>query len=692
MSFFGHLWNSTGISPDPDKIDSILRMDFPQDKETMHSFLGLVNFLNRYSAELVQHSSALRNLLDKNTTYKITEEHREAFRNIKKIFSTKITLPYFSQNRESVLQVDASKKGLGATLIQNETPIYYASRTLSNAEKNYQNLERECLAAVWGMEKFHYYLYGKHFTLQTDQKPLVSIFKKHMVDVSPRIQRLAIRCWNYDFTPEWIPGKNNSIADALSRVSPLEIKDSDKEGGILSVNILSTSQISQPELEELLAAYGQDPKMQALKRVISEGWPSKRSNCSSEIADFWNYRDEISIEDGILLKNTKIIVPKILQKKYLEKIHSGHQGINACLARAREYVFWIGYSNDIKETVEKCEICQENDTTRRIQHKYVSDVPPIPWHTVGSDLFYYRKNDFLVLVDYFSKFFLTRRIPSSTTAAVKQEFQEIFQEYGIPFILRSDNGPCYASREMKTFLDESGIIHSTSSPHYPQSNGLAEAFVKISKNLMEKAVKEGKKWNTYLLQHRVTPLSKEIPSPYEILFGRKPRSDLTLLPSQLMNSRISRIREEIARKEGKYHAIENTSGELPIEIGQQIWHQDPQTKKWSSGLVEKACDEPNSFVISTKTGARYRRNRNFIKPRQVGQKSDSSSNLPGTISSGVSASGHAMPTTHTHTDAMPVVPPTPKVDSSPKKSSTPGTRRFSARSTKGIAPERLEYK
>ena len=104
-----------------------------------------------------------------------------------------------------------SKKGFGAVILQEEQPIYYASRALTSAEKNYQNLEREAQAAVWGMEKFHYFLYGRKFILQTDRKPLVSIFRKHMIDVSPRIQRITIHAWQYEFEPQYIPGRNNVI-------------------------------------------------------------------------------------------------------------------------------------------------------------------------------------------------------------------------------------------------------------------------------------------------------------------------------------------------------------------------------------------------------------------------------------------------------------------------------------------------
>ena len=222
VSFFGHRWNSTGISPDPKKTESILKMQFPPDKETMHSFLGLVNFLNRYTPRLAELCSLLRKLILKDSHYSPGDPEHAAFDAIKAEFQKKIILPYFDRNKETILQTDASKKGFGAVILQEEQPIYYASRALTSAEKNYQNLEREAQAAFWGMEKFHYFLYGRKFILQTDQKHLVSIFRKHMIDVSPRIQRITIRAWQYQFEPQHIPGRNNIISDALSRVTSLE--------------------------------------------------------------------------------------------------------------------------------------------------------------------------------------------------------------------------------------------------------------------------------------------------------------------------------------------------------------------------------------------------------------------------------------------------------------------------------------
>ena len=439
VSFFGHRWNSTGISPDPKKTESILRMEFPPDKETMHSFLGLVNFLNRYTPRLAELCSPLRKLILKDSHYSPGDPEHAAFSAIKAEFKKKIILPYFDRNKQTILQTDASKKGFGAVILQEEQPIYYASRALTSAEKNYQNLEHEAQAAVWGMEKFHYFLYGRKFILQTDQKPLVSIFRKHMIDVSPRIQRITIQAWQYEFEPQHIAGKNNVISDALSRVTPLEFQDSNADKDILAVNFLHYSSIEEREKDEVLQETLKDKELQSLKHYISTGWPSKRSQIPMFLHPYWNFRDELTIESGILMKNSKVLIPETLKQKYLRQIHQGHQGIEACRSRAREFVFWVKLNDDLKELVEKCDLCQSQQNSISIVQKYISEVPPHPWHTVGSDLFYFRRIDFLVVVDYFSKYLFVRKIHNSTSSAVIKELGMIFSEFGKPQIFRSDN-------------------------------------------------------------------------------------------------------------------------------------------------------------------------------------------------------------------------------------------------------------
>ena len=193
ISFFGHQWSAKGLSPDPKKIAAVKRMNLPRDVETMRSFLGL----NRFSPHLAELSEPLREICRQDMEFELNESVCVAFSRTKEEISKNVTLPYFNPGRPTTLQTDASKKGLGAVILQDSRPVMFVSWALTGAEKNYQNLERECLAMIWGMEKFHYFLYGKQFTLETNQKPLVSIYRKHMVEISPRIQRLIMRSFPY---------------------------------------------------------------------------------------------------------------------------------------------------------------------------------------------------------------------------------------------------------------------------------------------------------------------------------------------------------------------------------------------------------------------------------------------------------------------------------------------------------------
>ena len=149
-------------------------------------------------------------------------------------------LPYFDVNAETTLQTDASKKGFRACLTQKGKVICYASRALTKTEQNYQNLEQEALGTIWGMKKFHYFLYGKEFTLETDQKPLVSIYKKHMIDISPRVQRVILRSFPYlPFKVVYKKGKDIPVADALSHLTPMDSEDN-IQLPIIAVNIITT--------------------------------------------------------------------------------------------------------------------------------------------------------------------------------------------------------------------------------------------------------------------------------------------------------------------------------------------------------------------------------------------------------------------------------------------------------------------
>ena len=386
-------------------------MEFPQDKETMRSFLGMINYLNRYSALSAHLAAPLSSLTHQAADYKPEKTHMENFQRLKMEISKTEALPYFNTSAETTLQTDASKKGLGACLIQNGKVVCYASRSLTKTEQNYQNLEREALGTIWGMEKFHYFLYGKEFTLETDQKPLVSIYKKHMVDISPRVQRLIVRSFPYlPFKVVYKKGTDIPVADALSRLTPMDPEDN-IQLPIIAVNMITTWILMSVEsqgsfsnkLDRLRKSTAQDEQLTRLKGYISTGFPCDKKNLPTYLHEFWPHKEMLSIESGLITCGNRIRVPKEMRPEMLQYIHEGHQGKERSLLRARNTVFWPKMTYDVQQLIEKCIICQEYGKSQPIIGT-TQELPPFPWHTLVTDMFYWKKMDFLIVADVFSKY------------------------------------------------------------------------------------------------------------------------------------------------------------------------------------------------------------------------------------------------------------------------------------------------
>ena len=320
---------------DPKKIEALNHMEFPPDKETMRSFLEMINCLNRYSALSAHLTAPLSVLTHEAMDYKPGKVHYENFNRLKMEVSNMRALPYFDVNAETTQQMDAFKKGLGACLIQKGKVICYASRALTMTEQNYQNLEREALGTIWGMEKFHYFLYGKEFTLETDQKPFVSIYKKHMINISPRVQRLIVRSFPYlPFSVVNKKGTDIPVADAFSHVTPMDPEDNMKLP-IIAVNMIRAPILMSTDcqdsfstkLEWLRKSTSQDKQLTRLKRYINTGFSHNKKNLLTDLHEFWLHKEMLSIKSGLITCGNT--------------------------------VFWPKMTYDIQQLTEKCMICQE---------------------------------------------------------------------------------------------------------------------------------------------------------------------------------------------------------------------------------------------------------------------------------------------------------------------------------------------
>ena len=294
----------------------------------------------------------------------------------------------------------------------------------------------------------------------------------------------------------------------------------------------------------------------------------------------------------------------------LQYIHNGHQGEERCLLRARNTVFWPKITYDIQELIERCIICQEHSIIGITQ-----ELPPFPWHTLATDIFYWKRMDFLIVADVFSKYFLVRKLANSSSAAVCAEIATFVTELGLPHIIRSDNGPCYNSKEFQQLLQCYNITHHTSSPHHPRSNGFVERMVGVAKKLMDKAGSEGKPWISGLYEYRVTPQSGSIASPLQLITQCTPREkDLPQLPSTLGAQEMYETHQELIRRQPN----KPERNYIELTPGMAVWVQHRQNTSWEPATVLSQSSS-NSYWIMQENGTDqpkvYRRTRSMLKIR-----------------------------------------------------------------------------
>ena len=237
------------------------------------------------------------------------------------------------------------------------------------------------------------------------------------------------------------------------------------------------------------------------------------------------------MEDGLVLKGTRIIIPDKKREEILKLIHEGHLGLNKCKMRAKETVYWPGMNEQLEQLILNCQICliysrskDKNMPHTALGHK----VPSVPWSKVATDIFHFESKSYLLVVDYTSRFPIVREIKSMSAQDIVEHFRLIFSEYGWPDTLVSDNGPCYVAEMFTSLMKEYAVNHITSSPHYPQSNGLAEKIVQIVKNLFYKVKDGGTDIYKCLMIYCNIPLASMSKSPMQMPQQRSARSQLPM--------------------------------------------------------------------------------------------------------------------------------------------------------------------
>lgn len=541
VEYLGHILDSKGVHTCPSKIEAITKAPKPRNVKELRSFLGLINYYRKFSPNLAMVIEPLTALLKDGHRWFWTAKCAEAFESAKRLLTTSPVLVHYDPSLPLRMAADASAYGIGAVISHvlpsgEEKPVAFCSRTLSPAEANYSQIEKEALALVFGIQRFQQYLYGRQFTMVTDHKPLMAILgPKHGIPAlaAARLQRWAVQLSAYSYDIEFRETSKHANADALSRL-PLEGTQPEQ---FTDAKVLLCRQVESLPVQasHVQQATRSDKVLQKVIQFTRNGWPTV---VPETCKPFLSKRHELTVEAHCLMWGCRVVIPSSLQEVVLQELHREHLGVAKMKALARSHLWWPGLDKDLETLARSCQRCQEvkQAPPKAPLHPWLW--PSRPWQRIHVDYAgpFLGENFFLV-IDAHSKWGEVYRMSSTTSDKTIECLRNIFATYGLPRQLVSDNGPQFCSEEFSTFLKANGVKHTRTTPYHPASNGEAERFVRTFKQNMKAVQYEGlpmsQRLANFLLSYRSTPHATTGVAPCELFLGRMVRTRLDLLTPNL---------------------------------------------------------------------------------------------------------------------------------------------------------------
>lgn len=533
IKILGHLVDKDGIHPDPDKISAVQQFPRPENQKSLRSFLGLCSYFRRFIKGFAHIADPLQRLLKKDTAFVWSSEQEDSFLSLKALLSSPPVLGHFVEGAPTEVHTDASGHGIGTVLVQSvngqERVIAYASRTLTDCERNYTITEKECLAVVWALGKFRPYIYGRPFKVITDHNALCWLTK--MKNPTGRLGRWALKLQEYDFTINYKSGKKHQDADSLSRhPSPAAANPS--------------STVAALEFSDIARQQRQDP---ALVDIFNE--LSSTATAVSRKAKLFTLRGGILYRENFQPHGEQwlLVIPRSLQREVIAACHddptSGHLGLFKTYSRLRNRFFWRGMYRSASKYVRSCVPCQRRKPPTTSPAGLLHPIPPAeaPFQRIGIDMLgpfplSSAGNRWVIAsVDYLTRYAETRATASGTAADVASFLLErIILRHGAPQTLLSDRGAAFLSETVQNILRLSNIVHSTTTPYHPQTNGLTERLNRTLAEMMSMYVTaDHKNWDVILpyvtYAYNTARQSTTGFSPYYLLYGRESSSLLDCL-------------------------------------------------------------------------------------------------------------------------------------------------------------------
>ncbi|UYV65687.1 K02A2.6-like, partial [Cordylochernes scorpioides] len=549
IEYLGHLVTGEGIRPLDHKVQAIQKAKTPTNISELRSFLGLVNFYGKFIPNLPELLKPLHELLHKKRPWVWTKECGEAIDKCKNsITSERVLVPY-DTTLPLCLATDASQIGVGAVLSHiiegQERPIMFASRTLSGAEQNYSQIEKEALAIIYGVTKFHQFIYGRKFILITDHKPLVTILgpKSGIPTLSTsRLQRWALILSAYTYDIKFRRTQDHGNADLLSRF-PVGCEEIPRLNNVYALSFVEELPITA---EEIATETEKDEVLSLAKFYTQQGWPEK---VADHLRPYFQRKLELTVDGECLVWGMRVVIPPSLRIKMLNCLHETHSGMNRMKAVARSHFWWPNLDTQIEFLVNKCRSCQQSQDGPNKGKWQPWKWSTRPWQRIHIDFANKENINLLIVVDSHSKWIEAIPMRETTTRKTIEQLRRLFSSYGLPEELVSDNGPQFTGSEMKGFLEGNGIKQTLIPAYHPQSNGLAERAVRTIKTALDKNKRKigdtiQDTLSKVLLAYRSTPHVTTGKTPSELFIGRALRTRVSLIHPSLA----SRVRDQQARQ------------------------------------------------------------------------------------------------------------------------------------------------
>ena len=648
--YLGHVVSAQGIKPVSSKVETLVKAPFPETREQLVSFLGAVQYYARYLPNMSTVIEPLNQLRSAQTKWVFGKEQQEAFNKLKEMLTSERVLAFYDPSVPLKVDCDASSVGLGGVISHKysdgtEKPIEFVSRTLTDAERRYSQLDREALAIIWSLKKFHKYVYAVHFQLVTDNKPLQYILHQNKgipEMVISRLQRWALILANYDYTISYRPTGKHANADVCSRF-PLKIKDTPASTHPDSLVCDGVYECETCKDEIYTVFVGEDKpllnsalisKMSRTDPILAkvilftlEGWPKrpnsvkkkavsgdsseekedkrpkvvKNKTISGDSFDaafkpYYEKQTELSVDKGCLMWGGRVIIPTKMRPDVLELLHSTHMGSSAMKNMARRYMWWPLMDAEIEKVSKTCKSCQSVQPLPKKALPHPWDVPDQPWQRLHLDFAGpFQGSMWLIVVCAYSKWLEVKDMKQNTTAAnLIKKLRELFACFGLPKVCVMDNGPQLSrSTEFVTFLSNNGIKCVPIPSYHPSSNGQAENQVLQFKRAIKKMIADHPgdittKLSQWLFQYRNTPHSTTGIEPAVLMFGRRPRTALSLL-NPCTND--SKYEEKVAEQREKLRSQPLRS----FDVGDKVYYRDVRHNKWNEGVVQSL--EGSKIVI-----------------------------------------------------------------------------------------------